>query len=149
MKAEYAFGAAQFVATRYAINTDQTGTQLDPPAHWNEYGATISDLPPTVSLRPLCVIDLTAKRWRSPGYHAQPEDVYAWERAHGRIPAGSIVFFRTDYWGDSWAKGEQPKPLHLFLLGTAGTGKPRRLKPCTKKSSTAWKAWRWQRPSPE
>jgi kynurenine formamidase len=43
------------------LPTDQYGTQLDPPGHWDEYGATISDLPATFAIRPLLVIDTHAK----------------------------------------------------------------------------------------
>ena len=91
---EFTYAKQGFIATQVTLPTDQMGTQLDPPAHWNEYGATISDLPPTVSLRPLVVIDLTAKVASDPGYFAQVADVEAWEAVHGRVPAGSVVFFR-------------------------------------------------------
>ena len=83
------------------LHTDQIGTQLDPPAHWNEYGATISDVPASVSLRPLVVIDVTAQVAADPTYFATVADVEAHEAAHGRIPAGSAVFFRTD-WSRGW-----------------------------------------------
>jgi len=109
---EFTYAKQGFIATSVTLPTDQLGTQLDPPAHWNEYGATISDLPPTFSLRPLCVVDLTAKVAAEPGYHAQVEDVLDWEAANGPMPPGAIVFFRTDYWrGGAFAAGEQPEPL--------------------------------------
>ena len=90
-----------FIATSVHLPTDQLGTQLDPPAHWNEYGATISDLPPTVALRPLVLINVATKTASNPGYHATVQDVMDWEAAHGRIPAGSAVFFRSD-WSLNW-----------------------------------------------
>jgi hypothetical protein len=40
-----------FVATAYELTTDQYGTQLDPPAHWEKMGATISDIPATYAVR--------------------------------------------------------------------------------------------------
>jgi kynurenine formamidase len=91
-----------FVATELALTTDQLGTQLDPPAHWNELGATISDVPATVALRPLVVIDITAAVAADPGYHAQVSDVLAWEAAYGTVPSGSAVLFRSD-WSKGWA----------------------------------------------
>ena len=106
----FSYAKQGFTATQVTLPTDQLGTQLDPPAHWNEYGATISDLPPTFTLRPLCVIDISGKHAAAPGYHAQVEDVLAWEAAHGRVPAGSAVFFRTDYWGDAWPVEPTPLP---------------------------------------
>ena len=81
------------------------GTQMDPPAHWNEYGATISDVPPTVALRPLIVIDVTKK---PRGYHSQEADVLEWEAQHGRIPAGSVVAFRSGA-----ALGSRPLPTRV------------------------------------
>lgn len=87
--------------TAYAFPTDQVGTQLDPPAHGNALGATISDIPATVALRPLVVIDLSQETDRDPGHVASVEDVIAWEGRHGQIPAGSVVMFRTD-WSKHW-----------------------------------------------
>lgn len=37
-----------FIASSYELVTDQYGTQLDPPAHFYEFGATISDLLPPI-----------------------------------------------------------------------------------------------------
>ncbi|KAK3284929.1 hypothetical protein CYMTET_7456 [Cymbomonas tetramitiformis] len=99
---EYSYLNFGFVTTAYDLTTDQLGTQLDPPAHWNELGATISDLPPTVSLRPLVVIDVSSKVYVDPGYHATVEDVTDWEARHGLVPSGSVVFFRTD-WSKNWS----------------------------------------------
>jgi kynurenine formamidase len=64
-----------FIASSYVLPTDQYGTQLDPPAHWNEHGATISDIPPTYAVRPLVVVDVHEKVADNPGYHAKVEDV--------------------------------------------------------------------------
>ena len=79
-----------FIASALGLPTDQLGTQLDPPAHWHERGATISDVPPTVTLRPLAVIDLSD---RPPDHHATRADVLAWE---ARSPRGSPPHSRTD-----------------------------------------------------
>lgn len=95
-----------FVATAYDLPTDQYGTQLDPPAHWNPRGATISDLPATYTLRPLAVIDISAKVARDEGYHLQVSDIAAFEEKHGRIPAGAVVMVRSD-WSKRWADGER------------------------------------------
>lgn len=95
-----------FVATAYELSTDQYGTQLDPPAHWNRYGATISDLPPTYTLRPLVVIDVHDKVARDPGYHASIADIEQWEARHGTIPAGAVVMIRSD-WSKRWHDPER------------------------------------------
>lgn len=114
-----------FVATAYTLTTDQYGTQLDPPAHWDQLGATISDIPASFTLRPLVVIDVHEKSTADPGYQATADDVKAWEAEHGAVPEGSVVMFRSDWyknWGDleNFAKAPFPgvrldalKYLHL------------------------------------
>lgn len=92
--------------TAYQLPTDQVGTQLDPPAHGNPLGATISDFPATIALRPLVVINVSEATRANPGYVASVADVLAWERHHGRIPVGSVVMFRTD-WSKLWSDPER------------------------------------------
>ncbi|NNG01980.1 MAG: cyclase family protein [Desulfobacteraceae bacterium] len=95
-----------FVATAYELPTDQYGTQLDPPAHWDEYGATISDLPATYSVRPLVVIDIHEKVAQDAGYHCSVDDIKAWEAKHGKIPEGAVVMVRSD-WHKRWMEVER------------------------------------------
>jgi kynurenine formamidase len=99
---EYTYEKHGFVASAYVLTTDQYGTQLDPPAHWNPLGATISDLPPTYALRPLAVIPIQEKVAADPGYHLQVADIEAWESRHGRVPEGAVVMVRSD-WSKGWA----------------------------------------------
>ncbi|HWG69107.1 MAG TPA: cyclase family protein [Steroidobacteraceae bacterium] len=87
--------------TAYDLPMDHIGTQFGPPAHENEHGATISDIPPTVALRPLVVINVAAKVAADPGYQATVADIKEWERRHGRVPAGSVVMIRSD-WSKKW-----------------------------------------------
>ncbi len=99
--------------TAYRFGSDQIGTQLDPPAHWSDRGATISDLPPTYAVRPLVVVDVAAKVRADPGYVAAPADILAWEARHGRVPAGSVVMFRSGwakYFGDPARFAASPHP---------------------------------------
>jgi kynurenine formamidase len=103
---EFTYEKHGFVATSYQIPTDQYGTQLDPPAHWDEFGATISDLPATYAVRPLVVIDVHEKVADNPGYHCSVDDVKAWESKHGPIPEGSVVMIRSD-WHKRWADVER------------------------------------------
>ena len=102
----YEYGKHGFVATSYWIPTDQYGTQLDPPAHWDEWGATISDLPATYCIRPLVVINIADKVAENPGYHLGIEDIDAWEKQYGVIPEGSVVMVRSD-WYKGWETNKQ------------------------------------------
>lgn len=99
--------------TAYDLPMDHIGTQFGPPAHLNEHGATISDIPPTVALRPLVVVNVAAKVAADPGYQTTVADVKAWERRHGRIPAGAVVMIRSDWskiWSDPRRFTSQPFP---------------------------------------
>lgn len=110
---EFTYDKHGFVASAYDLTTDQYGTQLDPPSHWNPLGATISDLPPTYAVRPLVVIDISGKVVADEGYHLQIDDIEAWEAKHGRIPEGSVVFVRSDWykkWSDTARFNQKPFP---------------------------------------
>jgi len=98
---EFTYDKHGFVATAYDLPTDQYGTQLDPPAHWDKLGATISDIPATYAIRPLVVINIADKVAKDQGYHLQVDDVKAWEAAHGKIPEGAVVMVRSD-WYKRW-----------------------------------------------
>src|SRR5262249_18283290 len=97
----YTFAADGFEATRYLLPTDQLGTQLDPPAHWNPDYPGIDELPPTFTVRPLVVISIVDQVAKDPGYNLSVVDVQTWETQHGRIPEGSVVFVRSD-WSKDW-----------------------------------------------
>lgn len=99
--------AGQGVAiTAYDLPMDHIGTQFGPPAHLNQHGATISDIPPTVALRPLVVVNVAPKVAADPGYQATVADIKAWERRYGRIPRGSVVMVRSD-WSKKWHEPER------------------------------------------
>jgi len=72
---EYEYDKHGFVSSAYELSTDQYGTQLDPPAHWDIKGATISDIPATYAIRPLVVIDIHEKVAKDNGYHMQVSDI--------------------------------------------------------------------------
>ena len=56
-----------FAATRYDLGTDQLGTQLDPPAHWDPNYPAIDELPATYAVRPLVVISIVDQVKKDPG----------------------------------------------------------------------------------
>jgi kynurenine formamidase len=95
--------------TAYVFPTDQFGTQLDPPAHWHQCFPAIDELPPTLALRKLAVISIVEKVQADPNYHLTTEDVLAWERTHGMIPAGSVVMVRSD-WSKRWPDSARMQP---------------------------------------
>lgn len=90
-----------FETTGYYLPTDQLGTQLDPPAHWDAYYPAIDEVPATYTLRPLVVIPMEDKVEEDFGYHLQVSDIEAFEAKHGKIPEGSVVFVRSG-WSKEW-----------------------------------------------
>ena len=97
----YEYKTDHFEASAYELPTDQLGTQLDPPAHWNPDYPAIDELPPTFAVRPLVVISIVEQVKRDPGYQMQVSDIENWEKEHGPIPEGSVVFIRSD-WSKRW-----------------------------------------------
>jgi kynurenine formamidase len=97
----YNYDKDGFAATAYQFSTDQLGTQLDPPAHWNPDFPSIDELPPTFAVRPLVVISIVAQVAKNPKYALQVQGILDWEKRHGKIPEGSVVFVRCD-WSKKW-----------------------------------------------
>ena len=97
----YTYAQHGFEATAYTLATDQFGTQFDPPAHWAPEWAAIDEVPATYSVRPLVVINTVPAVRKDPKDFLTVAEVKAWERRHGRIPAGSVVMVRSD-WSKRW-----------------------------------------------
>jgi kynurenine formamidase len=97
----YTYAQDGFEATRYVLQTDQLGTQLDPPAHWAPEYAGIDELPPTFAVRPLVVISIVKQVKKDFNHQMTVADVKKWEKRHGRIPRGSVVMIRSD-WSKQW-----------------------------------------------
>ena len=97
----YTYEKDGFEASRYDLTTDQLGTQLDPPAHWDPNYPAIDELPATFAVRPLVVISIVDKLAKDPGYQMTVDDIREWESRNGQIPAGSVVFIRSD-WSKEW-----------------------------------------------
>jgi len=99
----YTYAHDGFEATNYTLATDQLGTQLDPPAHWDPNYPAIDELPATYAVRPLVVISIVPQVRKDPRYALQVSDVKAFEKRHGRIPRGSVVMVRSD-WSKRWTE---------------------------------------------
>jgi kynurenine formamidase len=97
----YTYAKDGFEATQYLLSTDQLGTQLDPPAHWAPEYAAIDELPATFAVRPLAVISIVRQVRKNFNYALKVRDIKRWEKRHGRIPRGSVVFVRSN-WSKRW-----------------------------------------------
>ena len=86
---------------------EHTGTHFDAPVHWIT-GKDLPDnacdtIPPRRFVGPACVIDVTGDVARNPDFLLTVERIEAWEREHGRIPAGAWVLLRT-----GWSRRTDP-----------------------------------------
>lgn len=106
-------GGYWYTAARYAAS-EHGGTHLDSPIHFGEGKSTIDQIALTKLVGPAAVVDVSASCADNPDYLVTAADIAKWESAHGRLPAGAIVLFRTG-WGARW-------PDRKRYLGTDAPG---------------------------
>ncbi len=94
-----------FLAHEYNI-PGQWGTHVDPPAHFAKGKRFLDDISVKEMLLPLVVIDVSKKARENPDYRITMDDVQAWEKKYGKIPAKSFVAMRTD-WSKKWPSPEK------------------------------------------
>jgi len=78
---------------------EHTGTHFDAPNHWatNKGGNDIASVPVTGFLRPAAVLDFSAQVADDPDFLVEVDHIRAWEAAHGSIPEGGWLLFRTGW----------------------------------------------------
>ncbi len=89
-----------FFAHQYKI-PGQWGTHVDPPAHFARGKRFLDEISVKEMVLPLVVIDVSAKAKANPDYQISMDDVKAWEKKYGPIPANGFVAMRTD-WSKKW-----------------------------------------------
>jgi kynurenine formamidase len=77
------------------------GTHLDAPSHFSKDGLAADKIPVRQLIAPAAVIDVRAQAAKDTDYRLALADVQAWEKAHGPMPAGTIVLLRTG-WSTRW-----------------------------------------------
>lgn len=95
-------GGYYYAANRFS-SPEHGGTHLDAPVHFAKGRRTVDAIPVAELIGPGVVIDVEAACARDRDYEVGVADVVAWEKAHGPIPAGALVFLRTGfgrYWPD-------------------------------------------------
>lgn len=70
---------------------EHTATHLDVPAHFIVDGRQSPEIPLEELVRPLVVIDISARAASDPDAVVLPGDLVAFERRHGRIPRGAVA----------------------------------------------------------
>jgi len=90
-----------FYAANSLCTPEHGGTHLDAPIHFGEGKRTAEQIPLEQLIAPAVVIDVTARATADRDYRLTREEVLAFEKRHGRIPAGSSVLLRTG-WSRHW-----------------------------------------------
>jgi len=86
----------------YSLSTpEHGGTHLDAPRHFSESGRTADQIPIGQLMGAAVVIDVSAQARANRDHRLTLDDVVAFEKAHGPIPAEAIVLLRTD-WSRHW-----------------------------------------------
>lgn len=80
---------------------EHTGTHIDAPNHFIDGGRALHDLEARELFVPAAVVDARAQVARDTDYRLTVDDLLAWESAHGRVPAGAVVFMFTG-WDERW-----------------------------------------------
>jgi kynurenine formamidase len=78
----------------------QYGTHVDPPAHFSANGMTMDQIPLKQMILPLVVFDMTPIIAKDPNHAWSVDDIKAWEKVHGVVPAGAFAALRTDMYKD-------------------------------------------------
>jgi kynurenine formamidase len=97
--------AASYEKNGYMARTvtvaEQGGTHVDAPAYFIKGRWTTDQIPSERLVRPLAIIDVSAKARFNPDYRVTLEDIGVWEKAHGHVAFGSVVLARTG-WDERW-----------------------------------------------
>jgi kynurenine formamidase len=101
---------------------EHTGTHFDAPIHWitgKDYPNNATDtIPPAKFVAPACVMDCVKQSEANPDFLMDVDFVKAWEKQHGRIPAGAWILMRTD-----WAQ-KRPDEARYINAGADGPHTP-------------------------
>jgi kynurenine formamidase len=103
-----------YYASNRFSSPEHGGTHIDAPVHFAEHHPTVDAIPLERLMGPGVVIDVESACARDRDYEVRVDDVTAWEKQHGTIPAGAIVFIRTGF-GRFW-------PDRTRYMGTAERG---------------------------
>lgn len=94
---------------------EHCGTHMDAPRHFVDGMPTVEQIPADRLIAPLVVISITGRAARDADAEVTLDDVTAWEKQHGRIPAGAFVAMHS---GWDARIGEPERFLNADAQGT-------------------------------
>ena len=89
-------GGYYYSAYRYSA-AEHGGTHLDAPAHFAKGHNSVDQIPLDQLIGPGVLVDVTAQCATNADYLVAVADIQQWEKQHGKIEPGSIVFLRTGF----------------------------------------------------
>ena len=78
---------------------EHTGTHMDAPFHFGDGAQTADAIPVEHLVVPLAIVDIRAKAAADPDAQLTPDDLAAFEAAHGPVPDGACVALLSG-WSD-------------------------------------------------
>jgi kynurenine formamidase len=108
---------------QYVKEGEHTGSHWGAPCHFHTGELCADQLDPADLLRPAVVVDIRAKARHDVDYQLSVADLKAWERRHGRMPAGAAVIARTgcDRW---WSARQTGRTYYNCGTGQDGMHQP-------------------------
>ena len=76
---------------------EHTGTHMDGPVHFVAGGLTADRLPADKFIAPLAVISIEERAAKNADALVSVDDVLAWEKRYGRLPAGAFVAMHSGW----------------------------------------------------
>jgi kynurenine formamidase len=89
------------VFTRSFWMLEHYGTHLDAPIHFPPGKTPVDKIPVKQFFGPAVVMDVQSESAKNADYLLDVAHVEAWEKLHGKVPAGAIVLLRTG-WSSRW-----------------------------------------------
>lgn len=114
--------AGYYYAANNLSAAEHGGTHLDAPVHFVEKKRTTDQIPLEQLMGPAVVIDVSRQADSSADFRVHQSDITDWEAAHGAMPEGAIVLFRTG-WGSRWP--DRARYLGTTKVGAAGVAELR------------------------
>lgn len=106
--------AGFYYSSNAFFSPEHGGTHLDAPVHFAKGKWSADKIPLSQLMGEAVVIDVTQKCTGNADYRVTTDDIKAWEKQNGIIPANTILLFRTG-WGKYYPDKEK-------YLGTAENG---------------------------
>lgn len=87
-----------YSAYRYCA-AEHGGTHIDAPVHFAQGRRSVDQIPLEQLMGAAVVVDVTKQVEQNRDYQVAVADLQNWEKANGRIPAGTILLLRTGFGG--------------------------------------------------